>query len=271
LKNSDMNLYFNTQNNESKCNWVMRSLLKGWPETQPGDRQLPTLSLEAHFWGFIQNNWHLIKQHQENNVDWWFWDMPYWGRYLSVDENYWRISKNSVHETQITQRPCDRFERWGIDIKPWRRDGEEILVCPSSNTMTDWCSQLTEKHWTELTVNTIKKHTDRPVRVRHKPRTRKTSGPAAEAETGSPSFIQDIQNAYAVVTSVSLCAVEAIINGVPVVCNPLSFAAPVSETDISNINQLSYPERQPWLNHLAYQQYTEKEISSGLAYSIIGQ
>jgi len=58
---------------------------------------------------------------------------------------------------------------------------------------------------------------------------------------------------------------------VPVVCNPLSFAAPVSETDISNINQLSYPERQPWLNHLAYQQYTEKEISSGLAYSIIGQ
>jgi hypothetical protein len=137
--------------------------------------------------------------------------------------------------------------------------------------MTDWCAQQTEDLWTETTVNTIKKHTDRPVRVRRKPRTRKTSGPAAEAELGVPSFISDIQDAHAVITSVSLCAVEAIANGVPVFCHPLSFAEPVSETDISKINEPIYPDREPWFNHLAYQQYTEAEIASGLAYSIIGQ
>jgi hypothetical protein len=236
----------------------MDSLSQGWPTG-------------SHFWGFIQDNYHLIRNHENNKTDWWFWDMPYWGRYLSVDNHYWRTSKNCVHETQITQRPSDRFKKWGINIEPWKHTGEEILVCPSSNTMTDWYTQQTEDTWTETTVNTIKKHTDRPVRVRRKPRTGKTSGPAAEAELGVPSFINDIQDAHAVVTSVSLCAVEAIANGVPVFCHPLSFASPVAETDISKINEPIYPDRESWFNHLAYQQYTEAEIASGLAYSIIGQ
>ena len=103
-------LYYNNQNSESKCNWLMNSLAQGWPNCSPADRSLYTQQ-PGHFWGFIENNWIIIKQHKENNIDWWFWDMPYWGRWnglkeaLAPDQKfYWRVSKNCIHETKIKSR-----------------------------------------------------------------------------------------------------------------------------------------------------------------------
>jgi len=193
--------------------------------------------------------------------------MPYYGRYGVVDDHYWRVSKNGIHPTKVTSRPTDRFEKWNIDIKDWDKQGEEILVCPSSNTMSYWCTSQHERVWTQQTIAELSKHTDRPIRVRSKPRTEKTSGPVAQKELGLPSVQEDIQNAFAVVTSVSLVAVEAITNGIPVFCHPLSFASPISSVDISKIENPIYSDKRlEWLSHLAYCQFTEKETSNGIAY-----
>ena len=189
------------------------------------------------------------------------------GRYGVVDDHYWRVSKNGIHPTKVTSRPTDRFEKWNIDIKDWDKQGEEILVCPSSNTMSYWCTSQHERVWTQQTIAELSKHTDRPIRVRSKPRTEKTSGPVAQKELGLPSVQEDIQNAFAVVTSVSLVAVEAITNGIPVFCHPFSFASPISSVDISEIeNPIYSSKRLEWLSHLAYCQFTERETSNGIAY-----
>ena len=45
-------LFRNTNNKDSKCNWVMDSLYKGWPNTETADRSLVE-PLAGHFWGFI--------------------------------------------------------------------------------------------------------------------------------------------------------------------------------------------------------------------------
>ena len=45
----------------------MDSLLKGWPDAQLATER-KYLGEPAAFWGFIQNNWHIIKQHQEEEV-----------------------------------------------------------------------------------------------------------------------------------------------------------------------------------------------------------
>ena len=48
-----MNLYYNTDKITSKCNWVMDSLLKGWPDAQLATER-KYLGEPAAFWGFIQ-------------------------------------------------------------------------------------------------------------------------------------------------------------------------------------------------------------------------
>ena len=241
-----MTLHYNISNPNSKCNWVMECLSNGWVDNS------------EHYWGFIQDNDRLIRNHQDQFEDYYFWDMPYYGRYGVVDKHYWRVSKNGIHPTKIISRPTDRFDKWKTNIKEWRKDGEEILVCPSSNTMSYWCISQHEKVWTEQTITELSKHTNRPIRVRTKPRTKNTSGPLVEKELGVPSIVEDIQNCFAVIT-----------NGVPVFCDPLSFASPISSTDISSINNPTYSDqRLKWLSHLAYCQFTEREIFNGTAYNI---
>jgi len=223
-----------------------------------------------HFWGFINDNQKQIGYLQAQGADWYFWDMPYWGRWRpGADVFYWRVSKNSIHETQIVNRPDDRFNQWNLKVKPWRNSGSEIVVCPSSDTITRYCTGQGEKEWTASVIAELQKYTDRPIRVRPKPRAGKTSGPVAAQIAGINSFKEDIQDAWAVVTSVSMCAVEAISEGVPVFCDVKSFASPVSETLLSNIEQPKRTNTRSWFNHLAYCQFTQQEIRSGLAYGIL--
>ena len=251
-------LYRNLQFPDSKCNWVMDSLEEGWP------------GLEHHFWGFINNNQSQMKQLTEQGIDWYFWDMPFWGRWsrYSDREHYWHAAKNKIYPNILKKYPGDRFKKWNCSIKD-TSPGKHILVCPSSDTMTRWITGKGMHDWVHDIVLEIKEYTDRPIHIRYKPRVKGISGPDAEVLTGSNSIQQELEDCWCVVTTVSLVAVEAQLAGVPTFCSEQSFAAPVSETDISKIESPVYKDRQPWLNWLAYNQFTEHEIRSGLAYEIL--
>ncbi len=67
----------------------MRSLLKGWSGSRPVYARDEIDLMPSHFWGFIENNAQLIKQLKDNGVDWYFWDMPYYGRWLDDAEKTW--------------------------------------------------------------------------------------------------------------------------------------------------------------------------------------
>ena len=71
------------------------------------------------------------------------------------------------------------------------------------------------------------------------------------------------------VTSISLCAMEAQILGIPTICHPDSFAADISSTRLEEIENPKRVDIQQWLNNLAYSQFTQNEIASGLAYEIL--
>ena len=95
------------------------------------------------------------------------------------------------------------------------------------------------------------------------------SGPDAELLTGMGSVQELLADAHCVVTTVSLVAFEAQLAGVPTFCDPKSFAAEVSETDLSKIETPKHADREPWFNWLGYNQFTEKEIRSGFAYETL--
>jgi len=245
----------------------MDSLKEGWPNNFANRHNGIYYGEPAAYWGFINNNWHLILKHIDNGVDWWFWDMPFWGRWSrnSDEEHYWHAAKNNVYPTVVKPYPNDRFNK---SYKPYRK-GEYILVCPSSDTMTRWITGKTEDEWIQETVDEIKQHTDRPIKIRRKPRVKGMSGPDAEVLTGVGPIEMDLENAHCVVTTVSLVAFTAQLEGVPTFCDPKSFAVEVSETDFSKIETPKHADREPWFAWLGYNQFTEREIRSGFAYEIL--
>ena len=72
-----------------------------------------------------------------------------------------------------------------------------------------------------------------------------------------------VQDAYAVINWSSNPATHAVLEGIPVFVGPSSLAYDVGNTDLSKINNPSKPDRQQWLNDLAYTEWTTKEISEG--------
>ena len=157
---------------------------------------------------------------------------------------------------------ADRFEKFGIKIKALNYTGRHILVCPSSAGIHNY---LGRPNWTNETIEQIKRYTDRPIRLRHKPRGRGTSGPS-EAKV---PLSEDLKEAWCVVTSCSIVAVEAMCEGIPVFCDNKSFAVDVGNVELADIENPYYGGPEPWLYSLAYQQFTPEEFSDGTAVEIL--
>ena len=254
------NLYY-SPNADSKANWVMDSISKGFPNCIPGNRDNPRHG-PSHFWGMLHNEQTIRWCNTCKNVgvNWYFWDMPYYNRYGLVEDFMWRVSENRTHYKRTIDRPSDRFAAWGVEPAP-RTTGRKILICPSSETMTRWYTGMSVKMWTDSIIHGLKKHTDRYIEVRHKPRARGTSGPLA----ATIPFEQQAQDTHCVVTLCSLCAVEAQLMGIATMSHPEGFAAEVSITSTEDIESLYTGDNSQWFYNLAYSQFTHNEIETGIA------
>lgn len=79
----------------------------------------------------------------------------------------------------------------------------------------------------------------------------------------------DLDGAHALVTHGSIAAVEAVVLGCPVFVHPDSAAALVGRTDLKMIERPAMPERQSWLNALAYCQFNERELIDGTLWRLL--
>ena len=249
----------------SKAWEVFNAVKKSWPSQVVinNNRQATDALSNSMFWGFTYNNLEMIKKLETRKHQFWFTDTPYFGRFdnnnLLSNNHYWRICKNRIHAQHIRDCKSDRFDKFGLKIKAPDFKGDHILVCPSSPTMNTYLGQ---PNWTEDTVKKLKLYTDRPIRVREKPRGNGTSGPAA----AKVPLSEDLKNAWACVTSVSISAIEAACMGVPVFCHKDSFARRIGDTNIQGIeNPLIGSDIEDWLYSLAYQQFTPEEFENGVA------
>jgi hypothetical protein len=259
-----LTIYAPTNNTNSKAYEVFDGVVKQWPdqvqvksnatETEPLDNSM--------FWGFVNNNLGMVKKLMSRGQQWWFTDTPYFGRFdnnnLKPDNHYWRICKNNIHAGFFKDCKSDRLDKFNIKIKAPTLKGKHILVCPSSPGIHQF---LNTPNWTADTVELLKRYTDRPIKVREKPRGRGTSGPS---EAKIP-LSEDLKDAWAIVTSCSISAIEAVCMGVPVYCHESSFAKPMGNLHLADIEEPFYADPEPWLNSLAYQQFTPEEFANGTA------
>ena len=263
-----LTIYAPFNNDNSKAWEVFNGVKKSWPEQVEfldNSKETDPKS-NSMFWGFVNNNIELVKKLEARKQQFWFTDTPYFGRFdnnnLKPDNHYWRICKNAIHVQYIKGCKSDRFEKFGLKIKAPNFKGKYILVCPSSAGIHNY---LDKPNWTQEIIEQIKRYTDRPIKVREKPRGRGTSGPS-EAKV---PLAEDLKDAWVCVTSCSISAVEAQCMGVPTICDEKSFALPVSANHLNDIENPFFVGAEEWLYSLAYQQFTPEEFTNGTAIEIL--
>lgn len=153
------------------------------------------------------------------------------------------------------QGSAERLERLGVTLKPWRNEGGHILVCPSRGLKTAAMPQ--PAGWLEQTVETLKRHTTREIRVRKHPGNWKASKPTVSLE-------DDLRGAHACVIWASTAGVTALAEGVPVIYTaPHWICAEAAGNRLEEIENPPRPDRTAAFERLASAQWSLDEIASG--------
>jgi hypothetical protein len=244
-----------------------------WPAIEKGwkDEDRPI----HFFWGFDENNIPEIKQCIDQGEEWWFVDVGYITEQITrypepkihnFDKTYFRVIKGAFHtvrgsvpaeHTRVTEL---EHKGIGVKFKGWNTKGENIILAPSSTTVTRLFHRMTQDQWVEATTREIKKYTDRPIILRKKPK--------PSNQWWGTDIKDDFKNAHCLVTSMSLSAVEAVLNMVPVITHQRNVCAVISGT-IDKIEEPMKPSKktmQGFIKLLAENQFTIGEIENGTAY-----
>lgn len=190
-----------------------------------------------------------------------YWDRGYARRVFATDlptgtnGGYYRWHVGSYQAQAIREVPDDRWKALETDVWPWSKGGRHIVVAEPSETYQRFHGI---EGWTERTIGALKRTTDRPIVRRDK-----------EMQRFGRKLHEDLRGAHCLVTHGSNAAVEAVIMGCPVFVHPDSAAALVAKTHLADIEAPIYPDRQPWLNSLAYSQFSERELVDGTLWKLI--
>jgi hypothetical protein len=149
-----------------------------------------------------------------------------------------------------------RFRALNIEVSPWRRGGNHIVVCPP---IEEYCSLMgfDGAAWLARVRDTLAAHTDRPVMIRRRPR------PDAPSVAQRP-LADDLGDAWALVTHDSNVVVEATVLGVPCFVTGPGPAEWLGNVDLARIEDpVRDRDRRRWLAHLAANQWTLAEMRDG--------
>ena len=186
---------------------------------------------------------------------------------------WYRIIVNNTQKNFISksQKYEDRYKEIckttskGITLKKWRPSGNHILVIPPSYHTAKWYG-IDRAVWESDIVAKLKRHTDREIRIRHK-----YIGNMDVGNKIRKPLEEDLKDCWAMVSWHSMCAVEAVLNGIPSFTSEHSPAKPVSLnlSHLDCIEEPHMPEREQWLYSLLGAQFTLKEMQSGYAYNFL--
>jgi hypothetical protein len=163
--------------------------------------------------------------------------------------------------------PSDRWQKLGLKLKPWKQ-GEKIIVCGQ----IPWdaaVEHVNHIQWLRDTILSIHEKSERQIVFRPHPKFKNPEllthiDVANVCELSNRSLLEDLEDAWAVVTFNSNSGVESLIEGVPVfVDDHGSMAFPVANRNLLYIDNPKKPEREQWAHNLAYCQWTLEEMRSG--------
>lgn len=199
--------------------------------------------------------------------------------------HYLRYSFNGVFPN--TGLYCDSVinpERWrkisknlNLSLKDYRQSGKHILICLQRNG--GWSmGNVDIQDWAVKTIDTLRKHTDRPIVIRphpgdkaskeiirpHHPQCKIKFSKIVSLSTNQ-SLLDDLKNCWAVINYNSSPVVGAAIEGYPIfVSDPdKSQCAEIANVDLLQIENPNLPDRQKWAERLSMFHWNFDELKSG--------
>ena len=177
-----------------------------------------------------------------------------------------RVSVNNFQNVDpVIDRPADRWEQLGLEQYSFKQ-GSAIVIVPPDRKIASTLGLESEDQWINETVLKIKNFTDREIKIRKRPE------PRADRIVSNTfkDFIKD--DTFCVVGYSSNALVEAAMHDIPVISLGHSATKSLYSyqlADIEKIKPAYHSDKQAWLNHLAYSQFTREELLSGLAWKLI--
>lgn len=165
------------------------------------------------------------------------------------------------------QTPEGDGSRWaalGIPLKPLRREGGHVLICPSRRFGRPGLTMAA--NWAEVTAGRLEASTGREVRVRAHPGNNEPPRPLQA----------DLEGAWCVIIWYASVGIHALVAGVPVIAECSRWIA--KSAALSSLRQVevlddSEHEREVWerlrlraLQKMAHAQFTCREIESGMPF-----
>ena len=171
--------------------------------------------------------------------------------------------------------------RLNIDLKPWKKNGNNILICCQREGGWSMGGKPLIP-WLVKTIQHIRKHSDRTIVIRFHPGDKSQLNHKRMIAryrlpnvivTHSESILQDFTTAYCVINFNSSPTVAAAIEGVPsIVLDPArSQAAEVTHHSLDDINNLQEFDRELWIQKMAQMHWTLDELKDGTAWRHLRQ
>jgi hypothetical protein len=189
----------------------------------------------------------------------------------------WKVGLNGINRNAyVGPSGMDdlRSRKLGLELKPWRQDGEYILICGQHDKSLQWQGMPPMSKWVMNTIEQLQIHYKYPIIFRPHPRCRL---PDIERQYKNvyrqepkqilgtyDDFDMTFDNIKYTVSWSSNPGIHSIINGVPAFVSPYSLAFDVACPHLLMVDNPQLSDRQQWLNDYAYTEWTLDEISQGI-------
>ena len=227
----------------------------------------------AVFQGLLRNTKKIHDVCVSEGRDWYYFDQPYFFfsdyQQSITGDRWYRVCKNNTQKNyleksyKVNRRYDNLIDRLNQECrdkltpKPWQYEGKHILVIPPSYHTAKWYG-IDRIEWENDIVKKLKKHTRKEIVVRQK-----FKNNAEWGEKLDKPLSEDLKDCYAMVSFHSMCAVQAVMSGIPSYCSEHSPAYPVS-LGLNELDQIKDPlytgERNDWVKSLMCAQFTENEM-----------
>ena len=201
------------------------------------------------------------KTWRRNNRTVIYWDRGYLRRVFAtwlprgIEGGYYRWHVNCFQMNEVRDVPADRWKALQLnkELRPWKKGGRKIVI---ADTLPDyWDVRTLPRDWSARMAAYLRTKTDRPIVVRHK--------------ESKLSLQDELKDAHCLVAHGSIAAVEAVVMGTPVFVDQESAASFMGRVGFEDIENPVYPDRQQWLNSLAYCQWNESELCNGTLFKML--
>jgi len=234
------------------------------------NKRIPSNTSRVVTAGLLRGGGDLLKYLIAGNHKYYYMDHAYFKSGYNKSSEWMRVTADGFNCNKITDTNSAKFNKIfdrTFELKPWRKDGQTILILPP----TDPVKYVFDCHdWLDSVLTALQGKTSRQIVVRTKPgevlldNDGKEMGRTPKDPT-QLSLDAELSRAHCVIAYHSSVAIQAAIQGIPVVCSEQCAAYPISN-NISDIEQPKEFDRLSWLFNLCNHQFDTHELLSGKAY-----